>query len=116
MKRILGLALCFLLCGAFPVHAVEQTALNADKQKITEQKQALQQKAQQGRTEEQALHKQIREARTAGDKAKVQTLEAQLKTLHQANMTERKTGRKDVNKARQDLRTDRKVGRTALPQ
>ena len=82
-QRILGLALCFLLSGVFPVLAVDtpvtgtqlKEELSADKQKISEDTQEMKKKSEAAKAEEQGIHKQIREARATGDKEKVKTLD-----------------------------------------
>ena len=127
MKRILSLALCFLLCGAFLALAADptpasgaagqkwKTASNADRQKIAGPKQNMKQNTQAGKSQEQALLQQLREARMAKDTGKIKTLEAQLKALHQAEFVARRKGHQDIQKAQQDLLKDRKAAKPGLP-
>ena len=83
--------------------------LNADKQKIAEQKVEIKQNAKAARVGEGDLHKQIREAQTAGDTAKVEALSAQLKATHQQNVGQMKQDKNELKTAKKELRTDRRA-------
>ena len=121
MKRVLGIALCFLLCSAFPVAAADtastseaegwKSELAVDKQAIATQKDEMKQNAQTAHAEEKSLHQQIREAKAAGDTAKVESLKAQLKATHQENISEKKSDRKEIGEARKELNRDKKAAR-----
>jgi alpha-acetolactate decarboxylase len=118
MKRILGLGLCFLLCGAFPVIAEEsatsvQEELSVDKANIQAQKEEIKTNAQTAHSEEKALREQIQEARKAGDKAKVKELQGQLKTTHKENVQEKKQDKKELQSAKKELRKDKRAARSA---
>jgi septin family protein len=123
MKRIVGLVLCLLLCGAFPAGAEEavtsnvvsteevqgvQADLAADKAKIAEEKDQIKANATAAHAEEKAMREQLRAAKAAGDTAKVQELRAQLKTTHQENVGQMKQDKVELKTAKKELRTDRK--------
>ena len=129
MKKILSIALCFFLFGVLPLRAEDTTKAStgtlpnvistevtgakaevaADKLKVAEEKTQITENAKAAHMEERDLHKQIREARTAGDAKKVEALRAQLKAVHQASVGKMGQDKGELKTAKKELRTDRKA-------
>lgn len=125
MKKVFCLmvlvAFCLAATGAARLYAEETTTpetttlkqeLEADKQKIKEQKDEMKANAQAAHTEEKALKGQIKEARKAGDTEKVKELRSQLKTTHQENVKQMKQDKKELHGAKKELWKDRKAAHT----
>jgi|GEM_PF-1462886 len=129
MKKILSIALCFLLSGVLPLRAEDTTKAStgampnvistevtgakaevaADKVKVAEEKAQIKENAKAAHMEERDLHKQIRDASAAGDTKKAEELRAQLKTVHQANIGKMKQDKGELKIAQKELRSDRKA-------
>ena len=95
--------------GSVPLSLKEQ--LDADKQKVQEQKQEMKTDSEAAKMEEKDLKAQIKTAREAGDKQKVAELEKQLKTTQHENVQEGKEYNKELKGAKKELRKDAKVAR-----
>lgn len=101
-----------VVCGTIKAQSsvVEEkkAEVAADKEAISAQKQEIKENAQAAKAEEKQLKDQISQAVASGDKAKAAELRAQLKTMHAANVQEKRQDKKELNAAKKELRKDLK--------
>ena len=85
----------------------------SDRQAIKDQAAEIKENSSTAKQEEKALKEKIRAAEQAGDKATANSLRAQLKATHQANVQEKVQDKNNMKAARTDLKHDVKVARSA---
>lgn len=133
MKKMLGMFLVVVFCGALlgavNLYAEEsadssvltlKNELATDKQQVKAQHETMKANAQAAKSEEKALRGQIKDAKLAGDTEKAKELRAQLKTTHQGNVQQMKedksvlrTAKKEVREDKKELRQGRRAARGA---
>jgi hypothetical protein len=84
-----------------------------DRQAIKDQAAEIKQDSSTAKQEEAALKESIRAAEQAGDKATAESLKAQLRSTHQANVQGRAQDKSDMHAARNELKNDVKAARAA---
>ena len=84
---------------------------SSDKAAIKIEKEQMKADSSAARQEENALHRQIKQALKSGDTQTAESLKAQLKTMHQENIQQKEQDKKDLKAARQEMRSDKKEAR-----
>ena len=107
---VIAVVFCMALSGTAKLYAAD---LTADQQKIQAKKEGMKVDAQTGKDEEKALRSQLKDAKLAGDTAKVKELRAQLKTMHEKNVSQMHQDNKDLNSAKKELLQDKKEAKIA---
>lgn len=79
------------------------TVLATGTNAVQQQKDEIKENAQAAKQEEASIKQQIDQAIKSGDKATAESLRAQLKQVHEANLQEKMEDRQDLKEARQEM-------------